>query len=345
MICHLDSIEFATGIAQSEQRRYGRLMTNSNIIPLGARPIDRAAHRRTDDAWLETALASKDVLVFLMQGGMPLLEGASSGVTPRPGDRVDSGLRPLLWLGPEAMKLSDQTRTIFMGEDTNGSPIFALDMPEGFSLDGSMLEGLGAFEDMRGAATWLSLLESNLASTARSILMWHDSHMFCSRCGDASVASEAGWKRQCPTCNAEHFPRTDPVAIMVVEKDDMCLLGRQKMWPEGFWSCLAGFCEPGETIEQAACREVFEEAGIKADPANVEYLACQPWPFPSSLMVGVIVKADTTEITVDDKELEAARWITRSEARDVLTGTHPEIMQWPDIAVAHHILKEWAERD
>ncbi|MGH1421270.1 MAG: NAD(+) diphosphatase [Hyphomonas sp.] len=320
-------------------------MANSNLIPLGARPIERAAHRRTDTAWLDAATTSDDVLIFLMQGGMPLLEGPSSGVTPRPGDRVDGGIRPLLWLGPEALKLSEQTRTIFMGEDKNGSPIFALDMPESFSLDGSMIEGLGAFEDMRAASTWLSLLESNLASTARSMLMWHDTHMFCSRCGDASVMAEAGWKRQCSTCKAEHFPRTDPVAIMVVEKDDKCLLGRQKMWPQGFWSCLAGFCEPGETIEQAACREVFEEAGIEADPANVEYIACQPWPFPSSLMVGVIVKAETEDISIDENELEAARWITRAEARDVLAGTHPDIMPWPDIAVAHHILKEWAERD
>lgn len=319
-------------------------MTNSNNIPLGAKPIDRAAHRRCDADWLNDAISSKDVLIFLTQGGMPLLEGASSGAVPRPGDMLDGKSRPLLWLGPEATKLSDEARTLFMGQDKNGTPIFALDMPPEFSLDGSMIEGLGAFEDMRAAAVWLSLLESNLASTARSLFMWHDTHMFCSRCGEASVMSEAGWKRQCPACNAEHFPRTDPVAIMVVEKDDKCLVGRQKVWPEGFWSTLAGFCEPGETIEQAAVRELKEEAGIDAQPENVEYVACQPWPFPSSLMVGVIIKADSDEITIDPNELEAARWITREEARAVLDGKHPDIRPWPDIAVAHHIMKEWISR-
>lgn len=320
-------------------------MTNSNNIPLGAKPIDRAAHRRTDGDWLNTALASDEVLIFLMQGGMPLLEGASSGAVPRPGDMLKGTSRPLLWMGPEAATFSDEARTLFMGQDTNGTPIFALDMPEGFTLDGTMYENMGAFEDMRAAAVWLSLLESNLASTARSLFAWHDTHMFCSRCGESSVMSEAGWKRQCPACNGEHFPRTDPVAIMVVEKDGKCLLGRQKVWPEGFWSALAGFCEPGETIEQAAVRELKEEAGIDANPENVEYIACQPWPFPSSLMVGVIIQADTDDITIDPNELEAARWITREEARQVLAGGHDDIRPWPEIAVAHHILKVWAERD
>lgn len=305
-------------------------MTTSNDIPLGAHPVDRAAHHRTDPEWLDAAAARDDVLVFLMQKGAPLMEMSGES---------------LVWLGPEAGKLDGKQERIFLGKDKAGAPIFAFNMAEGFSLDGSLIEGLGEFADMRAAATRLPAMQSNLASTARSILEWHRSHRFCSKCGAQSESAEAGWKRVCPSCQTEHFPRTDPVAIMLAVKDGKCLLGRQAAWPAGFWSALAGFVEPGETVEQAAARELEEEAGIKADPANAEYLFCQPWPFPSSLMVGIIIEADTDEVSVEQDELEAARWITREEARQVLAGTHPDIYAPPAMAVAHHILKEWAMRD
>jgi NAD+ diphosphatase len=305
-------------------------MTTSNDIPLAAKPVDRAAHHRTDQDWLEAALKREDVLVFLMQRGQPL---------------VDNSGKSLVWLGPEVARLTPQAERLFMGKDKNGAPIFAVSMASGFKLDGSLIEGTGEFTDMRGAAAGLDLMQANLASTARSILEWHRSHRFCSKCGSESQVAEAGWKRVCPSCGAEHFPRTDPVAIMLATKGDKCLLGRQATWPAGFWSALAGFVEPGETVEQAAARELEEEAGIKADPANAEYLFCQPWPFPSSLMVGILIEADTTEVSVEQDELEAARWITREEARQVLAGTHPDIYAPPAMAVAHHILKEWAMRD
>lgn len=305
-------------------------MTTSNDIPLAARPNDRAAHFRTDPAWLEAALKREDVLVFLMQRGAPLMEFSGES---------------LVWLGPEVARLDGTQEQIFLGLDKAGAPIFAFNLSEGFSLDGSLLEGAGEFADMRAAAASLPEMQSNLVSTARSILEWHRSHRFCSKCGAQSQSAEAGWKRVCPACQSEHFPRTDPVAIMLAVKDDKCLLGRQASWPSGFWSALAGFVEPGETVEQAAARELEEEAGIKADPANAEYLFCQPWPFPSSLMVGIIIEADTTEVSVAQDELEAARWITREEARQVIAGTHPDIYAPPATAVAHHILKTWAERD
>ena len=305
-------------------------MTTSNDIPLASHPVDRAAHHRTDEAWLETAMAGEDVLVFLMQKGQPLV--AANG-------------QNLVWLGPEVARLSPQEERLFLGKDKAGAPIFAINLGPSFKLEGSLLQGTGDFTDMRAAAGGLSPMEANLASTARSILEWHRSHRFCSKCGAESAVAEAGWKRVCPSCGAEHFPRTDPVAIMLAVKDDKCLLGRQAGWPAGFWSALAGFVEPGETVEQAATRELFEEAGIKADPAKAEYLFCQPWPFPSSLMVGIIVEAETTEVSVEQDELEDAIWITREEARQVLAGTHPNIYAPPAMAVAHHILKTWAERD
>ncbi|MEO1643285.1 MAG: NAD(+) diphosphatase [Pseudomonadota bacterium] len=305
-------------------------IVTSNDIPLGSHPIDRAAHYRTNKAWLDTAFAGETVLVFLMQKGQPLVARDGAG---------------LVWLGPEVARLQPQAERVFLGVDKADNPIFAVNMGEGFRLNGSLIEGTGEFSDMRAAAGSLPPMQANLAATARSVLEWHRSHRFCSRCGHESDVAEAGWKRTCPNCGAEHFPRTDPVAIMLATHGDKCLLGRQAEWPAGFWSALAGFVEPGETVEQAAARELEEEAGIKADPAKAEYLFCQPWPFPSSMMIGILLEAETTEISVEQDELEAARWVSREEVRQVLAGTHPEIYAPPGMAVAHHILKVWAERD
>ena len=305
-------------------------MITSNDIPLASAPVDRAAHFRTNTEWLEQAKTADNALIFLMQKGQPLV--ASNG-------------QNLLWLGPEVERLSPQGESVFLGQDKAGAPIFVVSMDPSFKLEGSLLQGAGEFTDMRAAAGGLTAMEANLASTARSLLEWHRNHPFCAKCGAPSDVTEAGWKRVCPSCGAEHFPRTDPVAIMLAVQGDKCLLGRQEGWPAGFWSALAGYVEPGETIEQAAARELEEEAGIKSDPATAEYLFCQPWPFPSSLMVGIILEAQTTEVSVEQDELEAARWITRQEARQVLAGTHPDIYAPPPMAVAHHILKVWAERD
>ncbi len=231
------------------------------------------------------------------------------------------------------------------GEDKAGAPVFAIDAPVDFGLDGSLLEGAGDFEEMRAAAAIMPPFDANAAATARSLFEWHRRHGFCANCGAPTDIVEAGWKRACPACGAEHFPRTDPVAIMLAVDGERCLLGRQPGWPAGFFSCLAGFVEPGETVEQAASRELFEEAGIRAPAESSEYLFCQPWPFPSSLMIGLILRAETTEIHVDPTEIEAARWFSREEARQILSGSHPEVYAPPPMAVAHHILKAWAHRD
>ena len=305
-------------------------MTNSNDMPLAAKPIERAAHRRLDEVWLEEAFAREDVLVLLMRNGDPFVHfGRESG---------------LVWLGPEAARLSPGSPRLFLGEDSAGAPVFAISLPEHFDLDGSLIAGTGEFRDFRAAAGSIPAMDANCASTARSIFLWHLSHRFCSKCGSESAMVDAGWKRQCPACGAEHFPRTDPVAIMLAEKDGMALVGRQKMWPAGFYSCLAGFCEPGETIEQAAAREILEEAGVVTDPASAEYIACQPWPFASSLMIGLILKADSFDVTIDEKEIEAARWVSREEMVAILAGTHPEISGPPPMAIAHHIMKAWSEK-
>lgn len=320
-------------------------MITSQDIPLAQNPVDRAAHHRGDLAWLEAARSNPDVLVLLMRAGEPLLEGGRGGIAFAPGERADGAMRPLAWLGPEAFDLANATREVFLGQDKAGAPIFALDMPADFELAGSRIEGIGAFEDMRSAAQALSPLEANLASTARSLFEWHRRHGYCANCGEQTLIVEAGWKRACPACEAEHFPRTDPVAIMLAHRGDKCLLARNPGWPAGFLSALAGFVEPGETVEQAASRELFEEAGIRSDPARAQYLFCQPWPFPSSLMTAILIPADSEDISVEQDELEAAYWLTRDEVRAMLAGEHPRFFCPPPMAIAHHLIRAWAEQD
>ena len=304
-------------------------MTAPQDIPLAARPVDRAAHHRLDEDWLAAAFAKDSALVMLMQGGAPLMQSNGG----------------LVWLGAQAGTLEHVQHRLFLGLDKHGAAIFALDLAEQFNLDTSPIAGLGEFVEARGAFSTLGPLEANLASTARSLFLWHGAHGYCAKCGNPSETAEAGWKRTCPSCQTEHFPRTDPVAIMLAVKGDKCLLGRQSMWPPGFYSCLAGFVEPGETVEQAAARELYEEAGITASWETAEYLFAQPWPFPSSLMVGLILQAETEDITIDEKEIEEARWFTRAEARAIIAGEHDSLYAPPEMAIAHHILKAWAERD
>ena len=300
------------------------------VIPLAEGGLDRAADRRLDDAWLDRAFADPNVLVLIMQGGKPLMD--------------ESGQR-LLWLGAQASALSQGAIRIFLGEDNNGAPVFARGLPETFNLDTSPIAGLGEFADMRAAASVLGKIGAHASATARSMLSWHERHGFCANCGAKSDLAEAGWKRVCPSCGTEHFPRTDPVAIMLAVRDDKCLLGRGPGWPPGFYSCLAGFVEPGETAEMAAARELFEEAGIKSRVETAKYLFAQPWPFPSSLMIGIIIEADSEEITIDPKELQDARWVTRDECKAIMNGEHDEIYCPPPFAVAHHIMKAWAFDD
>lgn len=172
---------------------------------------------------------------------------------------------------------------------------------------------------------------------ARSLLAWHASHRHCARCGAPSDMATAGWRRLCPSCGAEHFPRTDPAVIMLVHRGDRCLLGRGHAFPPGMWSCLAGFVEPGETIEGAVRRETLEEAGIRV--GAVAYVASEPWPFPGSLMIGVVAEADDETIRMDPAELEDCRWFTRDEVATLLAGEHPDgIFAPPPIAIAHHLL-------
>ncbi len=182
---------------------------------------------------------------------------------------------------------------------------------------------------------------------ARSIVDWHARHQFCARCGGPTRIAKGGWQRNCEACKAEHFPRVDPVTIMLVQHQDSVLLGRQPRFPEGNYSALAGFVEPGETIEEAVARETFEEAGVRV--RDVSYIMSQPWPFPSSLMIGCLAHADDAAITVDKTELDDARWFTRAEVEDAMRaaqsgGRGEAFGAPPPFAVAHHLLNWWVRR-
>jgi NAD+ diphosphatase len=179
---------------------------------------------------------------------------------------------------------------------------------------------------------------------AKAMLAWHARHRFCANCGAPTDPIEGGWKRECPACKAEHFPRTDPVVIMLAVEGERCLLGRSARFASAMWSCLAGFVEPGENIEEAVRREVHEEAGIAC--GRVAYFASQPWPFPMSLMIGAHAEALTTDIKVDRAELEGARWFERDEVALMLLRRHPDGLGTPPpVAIAHHIIRAWVEGD
>jgi len=182
--------------------------------------------------------------------------------------------------------------------------------------------------------------EAATFAAARSVLDWHARHGFCANCGVATTLFRAGWGRKCPACAAEHFPRVDPVVIMIAEHDGRALLGRQPSWPAGRYSALAGFLEPGESIEEAVTREIHEEAGVRV--TDVRYVASQPWPFPSQLMIACIGVAQDDKITLDTNELEDAIWVPRDEVRAVLAGGEGSFLAPPPYAIAHTLLAEWA---
>ncbi|WP_196503740.1 NAD(+) diphosphatase [Aestuariivirga litoralis] len=217
---------------------------------------------------------------------------------------------------------------VYLGDDEKHAPWFAYSRPSN--------EPLTALRPLM-LSNMLSREELSIVAQARSLVHWHERHGFCANCGHATQMSDAGYRRHCPSCKTDHFPRTDPVVIMAVRHGDNILLGRQKAWAPGMYSCVAGFMEPGETLEQAVAREVFEETGVVV--GKVTYVASQPWPFPSSLMIGCIAETDQAEIIVDEKELENARWFSRAEVGLMLEQKHPEKLtaSMPH-AIAHHVM-------
>ncbi len=225
---------------------------------------------------------------------------------------------------------------IFLGLEGDGDPVFAA------SLKSDDILPPGALIDLRMQGHTLSPDALAVAGRARSLFDWHRTHPFCAQCGSESRSAEGGAKRICPNCGTEHFPRVNPVVIFLIEHDDSVLLGRGPGWPPGYFSALAGFVSPGETLEEAASREGMEEVG--ATLSDHRYLFCQPWPFPSQLMVGMVSRAADRTIEIDPKELEEARWFTRAEVEAVFDGTGQAFLRPPRTTIAHQLMKAWLAR-
>jgi NAD+ diphosphatase len=292
--------------------------------------IERAAFQR-DDAVALAALAGHQRAGFYAVAGEIV-------VLKKPGEEAD----PLFSLA-EARALGDARETVFLGL-LGEAPRF------GIGLDPAAVDPLKArndlkFVDLRTIAVQAVVAAEHLAplAEAKALLGWHARHRFCPNCGAPTNLVQGGWRRDCPACKAEHFPRTDPVVIMLPIAGERCVLGRSPRFPKTMWSALAGFAEPGESIEEAVRREVREEVGL--DCARVTYFASQPWPFPSSLMIGCHAEALTEDIVIDKSEIEEARWFDREELKLMLSRQHPEgLAAPPPIAIAHHIIGAFVEK-
>ena len=301
-------------------------------------PLDREAARRRDEAWVSAQIRSAEAL-FLPIRNLTF-----------PMRQVDGAMR-LAWSTLPGGADTERHPPLLLGT-SGGAPRFAINADAAGSLDPFNLPDNAAYTDLRAAAPVLDADDTAIAAQARSFLDWHERHRFCAVCGKPTVAAQGGIFRRCSACPAEHFPRTDPVVITVVidPARDRCLLGRQASWPTGMFSALAGFIDHGESIEDAVRREVAEEAGI--DTINIRYHSSQPWPFPSSLMIGCHAEAGTSEINYDEWEMDDVRWFTRDEIRRALQEPAAQLGQpaSPDgrlalpgpMAIAHTLILAWA---
>jgi NAD+ diphosphatase len=291
--------------------------------------LDRAAERRDDRDFLSAVTTHARTRAYLLGGELVVL-------------RKRAGILDPLFTFAEAQALGAATETVFLGREGEAARF-------GIGLAASTVEALKGSSDfvvtdLRSIAVQGLVAPDHLPpiAEAKALLHWHARHRYCANCGVATDTVHAGWRRDCASCHTQHFPRTDPVVIMLAIADEHCLLGRSGRFVPTMWSCLAGFVEPGESIEEAARRETLEEAGIRC--GAVRYFASQPWPFPSSLMVGCFAEALSTDIVIDRNELEDARWFHCEEAASMLRRQHVAgLTTPPPVAIAHHLIRAWVE--
>lgn len=304
--------------------------------------LDRQSEKRDDAGYIAAMQADPESRTLVVAGDTIVLEKDAAG-------------HRTLFTFAEAARKGPSREIVYLGHDGTGGLFATLiaDAPQDLGPDRASLsrayrsEGVGAGEEVRidlrtiASQGLVSDRMAGILAQAKSVLYWHSRHRFCPNCGSATRVEAAGWRRVCDSCGAHHFPRTDPVVIMLATWEDSCLLGRQPRFPVGMYSALAGFVEAGETLENAVRRELKEEAGITT--GEVKYLASQPWSFPCSLMIGCLAKADGRDITIDVTELEDARWFSREETIALLKNRHPDkLFCPPKIAIAHHLMAAWA---
>jgi NAD+ diphosphatase len=299
------------------------------IYCFAGNPLDRVSQRRQDAGWVTSLLEDPATRVLPLHGLKPPVRHSSATA--------------LDWQSIAPWRqLIDSGNTLILLGIRDGRAFFALDVgsTEVPSDNGSIVM------DARAAAPIIDGGEAAILAEARSLIDWHARHRFCAQCGTPSAVVSGGWVRHCPECKAHHFPRVDPVVIMLAVRGERCLLGRGHRRPGARFSCLAGFMEPGETLEEAVRREVLEESGIRI--GRVRYLASQPWPFPSSLMMGFLGEALTEEITIDPEELAEVRWFERDEVRAMVERSRsdasvPGVANLPPpLAIGHQIARRWA---
>lgn len=277
--------------------------------------LDRADQLRTDPEAFAAAKADPRARCLTLDG-----------IDFVPGDD-GTGLR---W---ELLDPADSRAPMLLGRDERGIPYFVREPHPAQRIDARS-------RTVMRLLPLLSAQDLALYGGARSLVDWHARHRFCATCGSPTELFRAGWGRRCGQCRAEHFPRVDPVVIMLAEYDGRVLVGRQRQFAPGMFSALAGFVEPGESLEEAVARELFEEAGIRV--SDVAYVASQPWPFPSSLMIGCRARAEGSALTLDETEIEAAIWVDRAGVRAALAGDmDAPFLAPPPLAIARHLLEDW----
>ena len=290
-------------------------------------PINRSSNERRDPQWIQNALEAEGSC-FLPVCNLEF--------------PVSNGQQSLLLWGKRSWleAVNGSPEPILLGE-FNGRAHFAFDVGELDSpLDAFGLSDVGTFFGLRKLASLLSPEEAAIAAHARAVLEWHNRYPFCPGCGNRSVQRNGGSSRHCPACQKDHFPRIDPVAIVLVTKDDRCLLGRSGRFARNLYSALAGFIETGESIEEGARREIKEESGIEV--GKITYVASQPWPFPYSLMIGCFGEALTETIILDEEELADARWFSKDHVRQALAGKTEDLAVPGKLAIARHLIETWA---
>lgn len=285
-------------------------------VPIGfaGSPLDRADHMRRDEAAIHAARMHPGARFLILDDLKPMMNAAKDDLFWARRSEAPAGL------------------SIFLGLDSEGAPRFVVDGQADDDLEAVAV-------DARTAGTLLGDGRAAILAQGRSLIDWHRRHGFCAACGAPTTIAKAGYSRACSACGAEHFPRVDPVVIMLAEYEGQALIGRGTGFPAGFYSALAGYIEPGETIEEAVARELYEEAGIRVE--GVRYEASQPWPFPSTLMIGAMATALSPTLKLDETEIAEARWVSREEVRAALCGQASWIAP-PPLAIAHHLLSTWA---
>jgi len=292
--------------------------------------LNREALKRPDAAWFEEQWTRVDAKCLFFCGELPIMD--MSGDVPSPYFPATSFDR----------FAGNRETTLFLGFGADERPLFG----SLAGLDEEAVEAAGPYKliNLRSLAMQGFLTGADIGALAqgRSLVHWHAKHQFCANCGVATKIAEGGYRRDCDACDHKHFPRTDPVAIWLTLSGDKCLMGRSGRFADNMYSCLAGFIEPGETIEDAVRRENFEESGIRV--GRVSYHASQPWPFPASLMVGCYAEALSTEIDMDEEELVDCRWFSRDEVALMQKGEHPDgLTTPPDFSIAYRIISDWVD--